>query len=94
MDCFFEILAFFSGRFRLLSNTPFIYPVLVFTIFKTKISVAPTAVSSSITVAIFFFSTIQLTATHSASSRDVIVGARLPGVIFVAFGRSVRGTLY
>lgn len=35
-------------------------PALVFAIASTNISVAPTAVNSSITVAIFFFSTIEL----------------------------------
>lgn len=57
---------------------------LVFAISRTKISVAPTAVKSSITVAIFFFSTMELTATQPSSSNALIVGARFPGVILVA----------
>ena len=57
-------------------------------------SVAPTAVKSSMTVAIRFFSTMLLTATQSASSRAVMVGARFPGVILVAVWRRERGMLY
>ena len=68
--------------------------VLEFSIPNTKISVAPTAVNSSMTVAINFFSTIELTATHPLSSSGVTVGARLPGVILHAACRIERGTLY
>lgn len=57
-------------------------------------SVAPTLVNSSITVAIFFFSTIELTATQPSSSRAVTVGARLPGVMLEAVESSERGILY
>jgi hypothetical protein len=47
------------------------------------------------TVAIFFFSTIELTATQAPSpSSALTVGARLPGVIFVAAASFVRSTLY
>ena len=66
--------------------------VLEFAIFSTKISVA--LVSWSITMAIVFFSTIELMATQSASSSAVIVGARLPGVIVAALVRRERGILY
>lgn len=59
-------------------------PVLVLAISITKTSVAPTAVRSSILVAILLFSTIAFTATQSESSKAVIVGARFPGVISVA----------
>lgn len=62
--------------------------------FRTRISVAPTLVRSSMTVAIFFFSTIELTATQPSSSRAVTVGARLPGVILEAVANSPRGMLY
>lgn len=34
------------------------------------------------------------TATHPSSSKLVIVGARLPGVILLTDGSSLRGTLY
>lgn len=71
-----------------------VHPVLEFAMFSTSISVAPTLVNSSILFAICFFSTMELTATQSWSSSVVIVGARLPGVIFVAVSRSARGTLY
>lgn len=57
-------------------------------------SVAPTSVNSSITLAIRSFSTIELTATHAGSSSAVMVGARLPGVIFVAASRIERSMLY
>ncbi len=57
-------------------------------------SVAPHAVSSSMTVAMFSFSTIELMATQSGSSRAVMVGARFPGVILVAVSRPVRAMLY
>jgi hypothetical protein len=67
---------------------------LVFEIASTKISVAPTSVNASMTVAICFFSTIELTATQPSSSSALIVGARLPGVIFVASGSLARWTLY
>jgi hypothetical protein len=68
---------------------------LVLAISSTKISWAPTSVKSSIAVAIFFLSTIELTATHSPSpSNALIVGARLPGVICVAAASFVRSTLY
>lgn len=71
-----------------------IQSVRVFVIVSTKISVAPIFVRLSITVAINFFSTIELTATHPSSSSVVIVGARFPGVIEVAALRLVRFTLY
>ena len=61
---------------------------------NTNISVAPQAVSSSMTDAMFSFSTMELTATHSESSRAVIVGARFPGVIFVPFFKFLRAMLY
>lgn len=70
------------------------HPVLEFAILSTRISVAPQAVSSSITFAIFSFNTIELTAAHVESSSAVIVGARMPGVIFVAVSRRLRSTLY
>jgi hypothetical protein len=70
------------------------HPVRELAMFNTKISVAPTEVSSSITVAIFFFSTMELMATQPASSRVVTVGARLPGVIFDAVASFSRGMLY
>ena len=70
------------------------HPVLEFAIFSTNISVAPQAVSSSMTVAIFSFNTIELTATHAGSSRAVTVGARFPGVILAATSRLSRATLY
>ena len=70
------------------------HPVLELAILSTNMSVAPQAVSSSMTVAMFSFSTIELTATHAGSSRAVMVGARLPGVIFVAVSRPSRATLY
>lgn len=62
--------------------------------FKTRMSEAPTAVSWSMTVAMAFFSTIELTATQPSSSSAVTVGARLPGVIFVAAGSFSRWMLY
>ena len=68
-------------------------PVLELAIFSTKTSVAPQAVSSSIALAILSFGTIELTAAHSESSSAWIVGARFPGVIFVAFSRRRRGIL-
>ena len=46
------------------------------------------------TVAILSFNTIELTATHSGSSKAVMVGARLPGVIFAAVSRAFRAMLY
>lgn len=61
---------------------------------KTRISVAPQSDNSSITVAILFFSTMLLTASQSALSNAVMVGARLPGVILVAVGMRWRGMLY
>src|ERR1700757_4277976 len=70
------------------------HPVLVLAISSTKISVAPTPVRSSITVSMIFFSTIELTATQSDSSKAVIVGARFPGVILVACFSTDLGTLY
>ena len=72
----------------------FDHPVLELAILSTNMSVAPQAVSSSMTVAMFSFSTIELTATHAGSSRAVMVGARLPGVIFAAVSRPFRATLY
>ena len=62
--------------------------------FRTRISVAPTASKSSMTVAMLFFSTIALTATHPGSSRAVTVGARFPGVILQAVPSVSRGMLY
>ena len=70
------------------------HPVLELAILSTNTSVAPQAVSSSIALAILSFSTIELTAAHSGSSSAWIVGARFPGVIFVAFSRRRRGMLY
>jgi hypothetical protein len=67
---------------------------LVFAISSTKISVAPTSVSLSITVAMLFLSTMELTATHPSSSRALIVGARRPGVTLVARCSEERSTLY
>lgn len=61
---------------------------------NTNISVAPQAVSSSMTVAMLSFSTMALTATHSGSSRAVMEGALLPGVILVAVLRPDRAMLY
>lgn len=61
---------------------------------RTRISVAPTSVNSSITTAILFFSTIELTATQPSSSKALMVGALFPGVITVAFASLVRSTLY
>lgn len=61
---------------------------------RTRISVAPILDKRSMTVAICFFSTIELTASHPFSSRDVMVGARLPGVTSVASFSSDRSTLY
>ena len=69
-------------------------PTLVFAIARTNMSVAPTSVSLSMTVAICFFSTIELTATQPSSSKALMVGARLPGVIFVADWSFERWTLY
>ena len=71
-----------------------LYPVRELAIVSTRISVAPTLVSSSMTVATFFFSTMELTATQPSSSRAVTVGARLPGVMFDAVASSARGMLY
>jgi len=45
--------------------------VRVFSSFVTKISVAPMAIRSSMTFAIFALSTIEETATHCGSSRFV-----------------------
>ena len=70
------------------------HPVLELAILSTNTSVAPQAVSSSIALAILSFGTIELTAAHSGSSSAWIVGARFPGVIFVAFSRRRRGILY
>jgi hypothetical protein len=68
---------------------------LVFEISSTKISCAPASVNSSITVAILFFSTIELTATQDPSpSNALTVGALFPGVIFVAAVSFVRSMLY
>lgn len=68
--------------------------VLVFWMPKTRMSVAPTFVSSSITIAILFFSTMEDTATHPSSSSAVTVGARFPGVILQASDKSGRDMLY
>ena len=46
------------------------------------------------TVAILFLSTMALTATQSAPSRAVTVGARLPGVMRVPTSSLARGMLY
>ncbi len=70
------------------------HPVLELAILSTKISVAPQAVSSSITDAMVSFGTIELIATHSGSSKAVMVGARFPGVIFVAISNPLRAMLY
>ena len=82
----------FSHSYSHSSTAPLHY--LALAISKVKISTAPTAVNSSMTVAIRFFSTIELTATHASSSRAVMVGARLPGVILVASSRRRREMLY
>lgn len=71
-----------------------LHPVLELAICNTRISVAPAAVKSSITVAIVRFSTIELTATQSGSSSAVTVGALMPGVIPSAVFKRVRWTLY
>lgn len=70
------------------------HPVLELAMLSTSISVAPQAVNSSITDAMFPFSTIELTATQSGSSNAVMVGALFPGVIFVAVSRPLRAMLY
>jgi hypothetical protein len=54
---------------------------------------APAAVSSSITRAIFFLSTMTDMATQPASSSEVTVGARLPGVICLAMSSLLRSML-
>ena len=72
----------------------FHYPVLELAMLSTSISVAPQAVNSSMTDAMFSFGTMELTATHSGSSRAVTVGARFPGVILVAVSRPPRAMLY
>lgn len=59
-----------------------------------RMSSAPALTSWSITSAIFDLSTIELTPTHSGSSRGEIVGARRPGVTAVAVERVARRTLY
>ena len=79
------------GIVRSFDNTQ---PALVLAIARTIISVAPTSVNSSITVAIFFFSTMELTATQPSSSNALMVGARFPGVICVALGSLSLWTLY
>ncbi len=61
---------------------------------KTRISVAPTPVNSSMTFATSTLGTMELTATHSASSNAVTVGARLPGVMSSAAANLDLGTLY
>lgn len=68
--------------------------VLEFAIPITRISVAPTADRSSMTVATRFFSTMALTATQPSSSRAVMVGARFPGVMAQALDKMLRGMLY
>lgn len=72
----------------------FIHRLLEFSISITKISVAPHANKSSMTVAIRSTSTMALTAIQSLSYSAVMVGARLPGVMVVAVWRSGRGMLY
>jgi hypothetical protein len=75
------------------SNHPNKKSYLVLSIFVTIISVAPMALKSSITLAMFFLSTIACTATQSSSSKLLTVGARLPGVILEALARFLRSTL-
>lgn len=79
--------------FKRVSNR-LLQPARVFAISNTKISVAPTLDNSSIAVAIFFFSTIELTATQPSSSKALMVGALFPGVILLASLRLERLTLY
>ena len=78
-------LAFYSKSRENEKKQGIVQGALVLAISKTNMSVAPTSVRSSITVAIFFFSTMALTAIQPSSSKAVMVGARLPGVILVAF---------
>ena len=54
---------------------------------------APATVSSSMTRAIFFLSTMTEMATQPHSSSEVTVGARLPGVIFLAMSSLLRSML-
>lgn len=54
---------------------------------------APATVSSSMTRAIFFLSTMTEMATQPLSSSEVTVGARLPGVIFLAMSSLLRSML-
>lgn len=54
---------------------------------------APATVSSSMTRAIFFLKTMTEMATQPLSSSEVTVGARLPGVIFLAMSSLLRSML-
>ena len=83
-----------SSKSIFVTAAPTHHPVLELAILSTNTSVAPQAVSSSIALAILSFSTIELTDAHSGSSSAWIVGARFPGVIFVAFSSRRRGMLY
>lgn len=65
-----------------------------FSILVIKISVPPMSIIWSMMTAIFERSTMELTATQLASSKLVIVGARLPGVILTALSSIDRSTLY
>ena len=49
---------------------------------------------ASIVSAIFFFSTMTLTATHPLSSSEVTVGALRPGVMLLTFSNFDLGALY
>ena len=83
-----------KGSCRVLITRYISHGHLALAISRIRISIAPTAVNSSITVAIRFFSTIELTATQASSSSAVMVGARLPGVYLVASSSNLRSTLY
>jgi hypothetical protein len=65
-----------------------------FSIFVTRMSQAPTSVNWSMTMAIFFRSTMTEMATHPFSSSEVTVGARFPGVILRASSSFARSMLY
>ena len=65
-----------------------------FCIPKTRISVAPAAASSSITLAISFFGTIELIAQAFSSSSEDTVGALFPGVMLLTCSREERAMLY
>jgi hypothetical protein len=68
--------------------------VLEFSIFVTRMSQAPTSVSWSMTMAIFFRGTMTEMATQPLSSSEVTVGARFPGVILRASSSFARSMLY